>query len=32
MVLRDLADPTILAGPSEEHLRAAYDLVSGGAR
>jgi 3-dehydroquinate synthase len=32
VVLRGLADPTILAGPSEEHLRAAYDLVSGGAR
>ena len=32
VVLRALAEPTILAGPSEEHLRAAYDLVSGGAR
>jgi 3-dehydroquinate synthase len=32
VVLRDLADPTVLAGPTEEHLRAAYELVSGGAR
>ena len=31
VVLRGLADPTILAGPSEEHLRAAYNLVCGGA-
>ena len=31
VVLTGLAEPTILAGPSEDHLRAAYDLVSGGA-
>ena len=31
VVLTALAEPAILAGPSEEHLRAAYDLVSGGA-
>ena len=31
VVLRDLADPTVLAGPAEEHLRAAHDLVCGGA-
>ena len=30
VVLRGLADPTILAGPTDEHLRAAYDLVRGG--
>ena len=29
---RDLADPAILAGPAEEHLRAAYELITGGAR
>ncbi len=32
VVLRDLADPAILAGPADEQLRAAYDLISGGAR
>ena len=29
VVLDGLARPTVLAGPSEEHLRAAYDLVRG---
>jgi len=32
VVLRDLADPAILAGPADEQLRTAYDLISGGAR
>ncbi len=32
VVLRDLADPAILAGPADEQLRAAYELISGGAR
>jgi 3-dehydroquinate synthase len=32
VVLRDLADPAILAGPAEEQLRAAYALVNGGTR
>lgn len=27
VVLHDLADPRVLAGPSEEHLRAAYDAM-----
>ncbi|QZY30503.1 3-dehydroquinate synthase [Nocardioides coralli] len=31
VVLRGLADPVILEGPSEEHLRAAYDAIAGGA-
>jgi len=30
VVLDDLAVPRILAGPSEAHLRAAYDRVAGG--
>lgn len=29
VVLHDLADPRVLAGPSEEHLRAAYDAMVG---
>jgi 3-dehydroquinate synthase len=29
VVLSDLARPRILAGPSEEHLRAAYDVMTG---
>ena len=28
LVLRDLADPTILAGPSEDDLRAAFEVIS----
>jgi 3-dehydroquinate synthase len=28
LVLRDLADPTILAGPAEDDLRAAFEAVS----
>jgi shikimate kinase/3-dehydroquinate synthase len=32
VVLSDLARPRILADPSEEHLRAAYDVMAGGAR
>jgi hypothetical protein len=28
-VLSDLARPRILAGPREEHLRRAYDVMSG---
>jgi 3-dehydroquinate synthase len=32
VVLADLAQPRILAGPSEEHLRAAYDVMAGGVR
>lgn len=31
VVLDDVAKPVVLAGPSEENLRAAYDAVSGGA-
>lgn len=31
VVLEDLAKPVVLAGPSEEDLRAAYDAISGGA-
>jgi 3-dehydroquinate synthase len=27
VVLHDLADPRVLAGPAEEHLRAAYDAM-----
>lgn len=30
VVLEDLAKPVVLAGPSEEHLRAAYDAIAGG--
>ena len=30
VVLDDLAVPRILAGPSEAHLRTAYDRVAGG--
>jgi 3-dehydroquinate synthase len=29
VVLSDLARPRILAGPSESHLRAAYDVMTG---
>jgi len=32
VVLDDVARPRVLAGPSEEHLRAAYDVMAGGAR
>lgn len=32
VVLGDLARPRILADPAEEHLRAAYDVMVGGAR
>lgn len=32
VVLDELAKPVVLAGPSEEHLRAAYDAISGGGR
>ena len=31
VVLTDLARPRILADPAEEHLRAAYDVMTGGA-
>ena len=31
VVLSDLARPRILADPSEEQLRAAYDVMVGGA-
>jgi 3-dehydroquinate synthase len=31
VVLEDVGDPRILADPSEEHLRAAYDVMAGGA-
>ncbi len=31
LVLDDVARPRILTGPSEEHLRAAYDALAGGA-
>jgi 3-dehydroquinate synthase len=31
VVLEDLARPVVLAGPSEDDLRAAYDAISGGA-
>jgi 3-dehydroquinate synthase len=31
VVLHDLADPHILADPDEAHLRAAYDVMVGGA-
>lgn len=31
VVLAGLAQPVVLAGPSEEHLRAAYAAISGGA-
>ncbi len=31
VVLDDVAEPRILAGPAEEHLRAAYDVMAGGA-
>jgi 3-dehydroquinate synthase len=27
VVLHDVGDPRVLAGPSEEHLRAAYDAM-----
>jgi 3-dehydroquinate synthase len=30
VVLDDVARPAVLAGPSEEHLRAAYDVMTGG--
>ena len=30
VVLADLAVPTVLAGPSEEDLRGAYDVLVGG--
>ena len=29
VVLDDLAKPVVLSGPSEEHLRAAYDVMAG---
>lgn len=32
VVLDDLASPVVLAGPSEDDLRAAYDAIAGGAR
>jgi 3-dehydroquinate synthase len=32
VVLRGLADPVVLTDPAEEHLRAAYDVMAGGAR
>ena len=32
VVLSDLAHPRILAGPREDDLRAAYDVMTGGAR
>ncbi|MEZ0579988.1 3-dehydroquinate synthase [Nocardioides sp. MH1] len=32
IVLDHIARPVVLAGPSEEHLRAAYDVMAGGAR
>ena len=32
VVLRALADPVVLTDPAEEHLRAAYDVMAGGAR
>ncbi len=32
VVLTDLASPRILAGPAEEHLRTAYDVMTGGDR
>jgi 3-dehydroquinate synthase len=32
IVLDDIARPVVLAGPSEEHLRAAYDVMAGGPR
>ncbi|HVK26866.1 MAG TPA: 3-dehydroquinate synthase [Nocardioides sp.] len=31
VVLEDVGRPVVLAGPSEEHLRAAYAAISGGA-
>lgn len=31
VVLDALATPVVLAGPSDEHLRAAYDVMTGGA-
>jgi 3-dehydroquinate synthase len=30
VVLEDVGRPTVLSGPSEEHLRAAFEAVSGG--
>ncbi|QIX26891.1 3-dehydroquinate synthase [Nocardioides sp. JQ2195] len=32
VVLHELGQPRVLAGPSEDDLRAAYDVLSGGAR
>ena len=32
VVLADLARPSILAGPSDDDLRAAYDVITGGPR
>jgi 3-dehydroquinate synthase len=32
VVLDDVARPVVLAGPSEENLRAAYDVMAGGRR
>jgi 3-dehydroquinate synthase len=32
VVLHGLAQPAVLAGPDEEHLRAAYDVLKDGAR
>jgi 3-dehydroquinate synthase len=32
VVLRDLARPVVLTDPAEEHLRAAYAVMSGGVR
>jgi 3-dehydroquinate synthase len=31
VVLRGLAEPVVLTDPAEEHLRAAYDVMAGGA-